>query len=286
MIERIVQNIIAGEVNVTELLVVTFTNASASEMRLRLEKALNDKLASNTLDEAQSKRLREQVELLGQSDICTLHKFYQTIIQKYFYTVDLDPSFVIGDESETAVLRARVLEELFKDCEAKKDPNFTLLAHTFDDKRNFEKIKTYIYKIYLFLTNLSSIDEFKARTDSAYSTDLNNNKFCQIINENTIEMFDYYGKVLKNLKREAEMAGCEDLIDYIVELMGIVSNIKADNNFEKNHFAIFNLPRPRDLRLKAKSPEEDELKEKNNESRFAIGCCHRNQCTRDGESCG
>ena len=262
MIERIVQNIIAGEVNVTELLVVTFTNASASEMRLRLEKALNDKLASNTLDEAQSKRLREQVELLGQSDICTLHKFYQTIIQKYFYTVDLDPSFVIGDESETAVLRARVLEELFKDCEAKKDPNFTLLAHTFDDKRNFEKIKTYIYKIYLFLTNLSSIDEFKARTDSAYSTDLNNNKFCQIINENTIEMFDYYGKVLKNLKREAEMAGCEDLIGYIVELMDIVSNIKADNNFEKNQFAIFNLPRPRDLRLKAKSPEEDELKEK------------------------
>ena len=262
MIERIVRNIIAGEVNVNQLLVVTFTNAAASEMRLKLEKALNEKLASVDLNEAQNKRLREQLELLGQSDICTLHKFCQTIIQKYFYTIDLDPSFAIGEESETAVLRTRAMNELLKECEDKKDANFMLLANTFDDKRNFEKIKNYVYKIYNFLTNQPDIQDFKSRIDLSYQGDLDNNALSKIINQYCIEMFDYFYKVFFEFKRDAEMIGYNEMIEYLTTFLNSLSCVKSTNTFTQNHFAVFNLPKIADLRIKTYSPETEDLKEK------------------------
>ena len=83
MIEKIASYLIDGTVNIDELLVVTFTNAAASEMRRRLESKLNEKLLLD-LPADQHQRIVNQLELLGQSDICTLHKFCQTIIQKYF----------------------------------------------------------------------------------------------------------------------------------------------------------------------------------------------------------
>lgn len=262
MIERIVKNILDGAVNVNELLVVTFTNAAASEMRLKLEKQLNEKIASNTLTEEQSKRLIEQLELLGQSDICTLHKFCQTIIQKYFYTIDLDPSFSIGEESETSNLRTRVMNELIQECEKQNDKDFLLLASTFDDKRNFEKIKSYIYKIHDFLNNQPSIEEFKSKVDETYSGDLNDNKLSKIVNEYCIEMFEYFVEVFSDLRKSAEFIGFEDMQGYLTEVINGLSLIKKENNFSQNHFAVFNMPKFRDLRIKTYSPETDEIKEK------------------------
>ena len=165
MIERIARNIIEEGINVNEMLVVTFTNAAANEMRLKLEKKLNEVLRTAT-DEHVKKRLREQLDLLGQSDICTLHKFCISIIQKYFYAIDVDPSFNVGDESETALLRARAFSDLVADCEKRQDDEFNLVASTFDSKRNFNKIRDYIYKIHTFLTNLPDIDEFRRRVAS------------------------------------------------------------------------------------------------------------------------
>ena len=93
MIERIAENIIKHNVSVDELLVVTFTNAAANEMRLKLNDKLLELLNDDNLDSNERKYLLNQVDLMGQSDICTLHKFCQTLIQKYFYTIEIYNNF-------------------------------------------------------------------------------------------------------------------------------------------------------------------------------------------------
>ena len=90
------------------------------------------------------------------------------MIQKYFYTIDIDSAFAIGEESDTLSLKNRAINNLITELAEKKDADFLLLANTFDDKRGFDKIKKYAFKIYDFLTNQPSIDDFKNRVNNAY----------------------------------------------------------------------------------------------------------------------
>ena len=259
MIEKIASYLIDGTVNIDELLVVTFTNAAASEMRRRLESKLNEKLLLD-LPADQHQRIVNQLELLGQSDICTLHKFCQTIIQKYFYTIDLDPSFSIGDETETAVLRARALNDLLEHEAEKGDPDFMLLANTFDDKRNFNKIKNYVYKIHEFLTNLPNVEEFKQRALGALEGELDANKLTAIINRYVAEVFEYFYTAFNDLNTEAKFIGYEELEEYLTPLLAELGKVNVNNTFSQNHHNVFAFPAMKDLRISTFSPESTELK--------------------------
>ncbi|HZG73286.1 MAG TPA: UvrD-helicase domain-containing protein, partial [Chondromyces sp.] len=91
LVERIIQKIINKEepINVDEMLVVTFTNASAAEMRNRIGEALEKAIES----EPQSRHLRRQLSLLNKASISTLHSFCLEVIRKYYYLIDIDPGF-------------------------------------------------------------------------------------------------------------------------------------------------------------------------------------------------
>lgn len=260
MIERIARNLIEGKVDVDKLLVVTFTNAAAAEMRQKLERKLNEVLANPETTESVRNRVTEQIGLLGQSDICTLHKFCQTIIKKYFYTIDLDPALNIGEESETSILRARVLNDMMRELAEVNDSSFLLLSGIFDDKRSFDKIKNYIYKIHIFLTNQPDIEAYKERVNEAYSGDLDNNKLTQIINQYMIEMAEYFVASFKELKAEAERLDFEKIIPILAEYIETLSLIKRENTFTQNHFAVFNMPPFRMLNPKANDAECLDLK--------------------------
>ena len=260
MIERIAENIIRHNVSVDELLVVTFTNAAANEMRIKLNDKLLELLSNDNLDSKERKYLLNQVDLMGQSDICTLHKFCQTIIQKYFYTIDLDPSFSIGEESDTQNLRNRAINSLINELAEKKDASFMLLAHTFDDKRGFDKIKKYVFKIYDFLTNQPSIEEFKNKVEKAYLGDIDNNLYTNIINRYACEVFDYFAQSFVQLKQKADMFNFDalslKLADYIQEL----NKVSLNNTFSQNHYLVFHLSLG-NLSVKTDDPECLELKE-------------------------
>ena len=85
LIERIVRKILNGGVNVDDLLVVTFTNAAASEMKERLLKALYQKLDENPDDE----NLQKQISLINRAHISTIHSFCLDIIRNNFYRLSI-----------------------------------------------------------------------------------------------------------------------------------------------------------------------------------------------------
>lgn len=149
LVERIIQKIIASEdpIDVDELLVVTFTNASAAEMRHRIGEALEKEIAKNP----SSHRLRRQLSLLNKASISTLHSFCLEVIRKYYYLIDIDPSFRIADSTEGDLLRDEVLDELFEDEYGKENnESFYKVVDTFTNDRSDSALQDLIQKLYEF----------------------------------------------------------------------------------------------------------------------------------------
>src|SRR3712207_3605541 len=111
LVERIIKMItdLKNPVDIDRLLVVTFTNAAASEMKERIAKAIGKELTKHP----KSRQLQRQLTLLNRASITTIHSFCLETIKNNFHYIDLDPSFRIGDETETILLKSKIIEEIF-----------------------------------------------------------------------------------------------------------------------------------------------------------------------------
>jgi ATP-dependent helicase/nuclease subunit A len=105
-------------VSLDELLIVTFTEAAAAEMRLRLRRELERKLVAAPGDE----HWPHQLALFDAAHICTLHGFCLKLVREHFYEAGLDPQLTLLDEGETRQLAAETLEEQFQSHYAGEDP--------------------------------------------------------------------------------------------------------------------------------------------------------------------
>jgi ATP-dependent helicase/nuclease subunit A len=113
LVERIIRRI-TDEKNpqdVDRLLVVTFTDAAAAEMRARIGEALEKELALKP----DSLVLKRQLTLINKAGISTFHSFCLSVLRRYYYLIDLDPAFRIADSTEIELLQEEVLAELFEE---------------------------------------------------------------------------------------------------------------------------------------------------------------------------
>ena len=147
LVERIINKIISEEVDIDKLLVVTFTNAAASEMRERILNAIYKKIE----EEPNNVRLQKQITLLNKSNICTIHSFCLDVIRNNFYEIDISPNFRIGDTAEIELLKEEVLEELFEDLYLKEDEGFLKLLDIYTTYKDDGPLKDIIKSIYNFI---------------------------------------------------------------------------------------------------------------------------------------
>lgn len=147
LIERLIQKIIrdVNPIDVDELLVVTFTNASAAEMRHRMAEALEKAL----MKDPASSHLRRQLSLLNKAQISTLHSFCLSIVKQYAYVLDIDPGFRLANEAEAALIRDDVLAEVLETAYKADDPEpMYRLADSFTTDRDDQLIETLIDRLY------------------------------------------------------------------------------------------------------------------------------------------
>lgn len=115
LVERIINIIVQGKADVDRMLVVTFTNAAASEMRLKLTKAINKEIkAAKTSDPERAERLRQQLGKMYRSYISTVHSFCNRVIKEFFYLTDLEPNFKICDSLKAEIMKMEAIEEVFE----------------------------------------------------------------------------------------------------------------------------------------------------------------------------
>ena len=112
LIERIIRIILEGKANVDEMLVVTFTNAAASEMKLRLAAAIRKRMAEHPEDVP---RMKDQLARLYKAYISTIDSFALRVIKEFFHMTDMEPSFGVADEVQSELLRREAIGELFED---------------------------------------------------------------------------------------------------------------------------------------------------------------------------
>ena len=126
LVERIIRLIADDGVDIDRLLVVTFTEAAAGEMRDRILQALEERLAANP----HNGHLMRQLMLLPKASISTLHAFCLTVLRQHFYRLDLDPEFRVMDEHEAQLLRLDVLDEVLEAAYDRSEPEsaFSRLA--------------------------------------------------------------------------------------------------------------------------------------------------------------
>ena len=134
LVQRIIEKILDKEepIDIDKLLVVTFTNAAAAEMRERIGDAI-----SKGLDEdPESKVLRKQLTLLNKSNIMTIHSFCLQVIKNNFHTIEIDPNFRICDETEGILMKQEAMDELFDELYEIDNEDFIDLVEGYASRKD------------------------------------------------------------------------------------------------------------------------------------------------------
>ena len=150
LVERIIQKILNDNIDIDKLLVVTFTNAAASEMRERILDAIYKKLDDFPDDE----NLQKQIILLAKSNICTIHSFCLDVIKNNFFEVNLPANFRIASEEEIKLLKEEVIEEVFDELYEKEDKQFAKLIESYTGYRGDEPVKEIVFSIYNIIQSM------------------------------------------------------------------------------------------------------------------------------------
>lgn len=144
LVERIIQKIVKQNIDVDKLLVVTFTNAAASEIRQRVLEAIDKRLENDPHNE----NLQKQLILLNRANISTIDAFCLNVIKNNFFEIGISPNFRIGDNAEIELLKLEVMDELFEELYEQKDEDFLRLTEIYTTYRGDEPLKELVSDIY------------------------------------------------------------------------------------------------------------------------------------------
>ena len=123
-------------INIDQLLLVTFTQAAAAEMRGRISAALRDAIAKNPQDT----RLRRQLFLIHRAKITTVHSLCLSLIREQAVKLGVAPDFRLMDEEEGELLRLAVLEDVLEEAYAQGDEEFLALCELLNGGRDDSKL--------------------------------------------------------------------------------------------------------------------------------------------------
>ncbi len=197
--QRIIRKLKEGT-DINRLLVLTFTNAAASEMKQRIKKAI---IKEGNLD--------EQIPLVDISDIATFDAFLLKLVKKYSYILDLKPNVIIGDSVSLNKQLDDIIEEVFKDIyknmDYNKGPYFELFNNYF--VFNDEDLKENIKELYYSYSNILDKKEIK-----------------NLISEEKIQdFFLEYEKYLLSLSK--------DIYNLLIDLKKEINCSKSQDYFDK-----------------------------------------------------
>ncbi len=151
LVERIIKKItdVKAPIDIDKLLIVTFTNAAATEMRERIGDAIAKALEKNPT----SKQLQRQMTLLHKASITTIHSFCLEVIKNHFHCIDLDPNFRIANDTEALLMKMESLEVLFEEKyeDDQIEETFIDLVESYGGKRDDQMLQDMVFELHRFV---------------------------------------------------------------------------------------------------------------------------------------
>ncbi len=203
LIERIIRSVTRKEtpLMLDRMLIVTFTKATASELRLRISSALSNAIAESGGDEL----LAKQMALLPSAKISTIDSFCLDIVRSNFSPLGLSPNFRMADDGESALIAEETMEHLINECYDNKESRicggplgFASLVDTLlgasDDKRLSEILISLYKKLEAFPEGASALYKREAELREYAEHDFFDCEHGKRIESYLLSFFEYYKK--------------------------------------------------------------------------------------------
>ena len=144
--DRIVSRICNEKMDISRMLVVTFTKDAAAELKSRITRKLSDKLKNDPAN----MHICSQIVRATSADISTIHSFCLKAIKPHFDKLSIDSDFRIGEESELEILRLEAMGEIIERFyEAEElDPDFLLVSDCYSDYTDESTLPSSLLDLY------------------------------------------------------------------------------------------------------------------------------------------
>ena len=152
LVERIKTLILEDKCPIDRMLIVTFTNAAASEMKEKIEKAIRDEIRELSASGDPGKRedislLKRQLDLLPSANISTFHAFSMEIVRRFFFVIGCEPDFRICDETNSVILEDKAMNMLMEKLYEEGGEQFYAFLDKFSGDRSDDRARSVIKEL-------------------------------------------------------------------------------------------------------------------------------------------
>ena len=293
LVERIINKVLNEKINIDEILVVTFTNAAASEMRERVLDAIYKKLE----EEPENENLQKQITLLNKASICTIDSFCLEVVRNYFYELEnISPNFRIADTSEIELLKQEVIDDIFEEKYEKEDEDFTKLINIYTSYRDDTPLKELVLKIHSYiqsnpfpekwLNEKIEIFNLEDKLEEDFSNTIWGKELLKEVKEILIDSITALNRIEKHLSVEPELEKFWQTIRTDTEQLETLkehTNSWDDAYTISKYLEFVTWPRKSsNLEIKEKAKEaRDEVKEKIKNISKKILICNSKEANQD-----
>jgi ATP-dependent helicase/nuclease subunit A len=152
LVERILQLVLDenNDIDIDNLLVVTFTRAAAAQMRDKIGEGMDKRLllAEEAKDEELEAKILRQKHLLAGARICTIDSFCSYVVKNYFSNIDLSPDYRIMDKGEGELIYKDAMDEMLEEAYEEPFEGFEILVKGFSDSKSDKKIEEIVRKVF------------------------------------------------------------------------------------------------------------------------------------------
>lgn len=231
MVHKLVDIICNDRVPVSKLLIVTYTNAAASEMKQKIYNALLERLRSIENDEKLQEFLYQELESISVADIGTLHSVCKKILAKYFYKLNQNPSFGLIIDKEQEYLFSSTIDKVVKNRILNVDDKFYDLYENFSQKRNTSVMYSVISRIYTFLITKPDYKSWVRDMYSSCYVDIDSNVCAKFILDYYKEIVGAERKTLWDYLMIAESSGLDKFSEYIKSCICFIDEFSATSTY-------------------------------------------------------
>ena len=245
LVERIIEKILNDYLDVDKILVVTFTNAAAQELKEKILNAIY-KALENEKDPKKINHLKNQLIYINRASITTIDAFCFKLVRENFNILNIDPNIRICEESQSVLIKTRVLEDLLEEeyesyVDEKNVFGLYNILELFSGKDeelldNILRIYNYIQSFpYPFKWLKEQIEKYNITEDiDLYDTDFGRDIYEDIVSE--IELcIEKYDDYLNKISGIEEFNKCYTILDNDIQILKsaiAISNKSWDKLYE------------------------------------------------------
>ena len=209
VIERVMEKVIDYKVDIDKILVLTFTNAAAHELKERLHKAFSKKLVAG----GRVSFVKKQMKLLKRASITTLDSFCIELVKNNFNVLGIDPNFKICDNIKSEILKNKAMQSVLESKYENTNDLYKVLE-LFGGKE--ENLISTLLRVYTYIQSFPYPFKYLKNAIEMYNEDildLSETNFGKIIMDDAIGNLNILLKRTENLREE--IAGNDEFVRHV-----------------------------------------------------------------------